>query len=181
MAGPLSLYRELARRSQKYLRELPEKDVEVVRRYQEASDINSLLRSGALEGAPRNAWHDARRIEAEILDRVLRDAPTLPEDIVVHRAAPKGVYPAEEKGFLSTAATPSGAWDFMEAMDSRYDPFEMYRILVNSETPFLAPGNLVPEYSGQKELIFPRGAKLLRGDDDNLEYLRGKYAEGGRV
>lgn len=179
--GALSLYRELVRRSQKYLSQLPPKEIELVRRYQEASDINSLLRSGELSGTPRSPWHDARRIEAETLDRVLRDAPTLPEDLRVYRAAPASVYPAEEKGFLSTSATRNGARDFLEAMDSTFDPFRMYSINVSEGVPYLAPHNLVPEYVGQRELIFPRGSLLLDSEDGTLDYLRGKYAEGGRV
>lgn len=180
MPSPLSLYRELTKQTKKYLHGLDAKDVELVRRYQEASDINGLLRRGDLAGVPKTPWHNARRIEAETLDRILREAPTLPEDIVVHRAAPRGVYPAEEKGFLSTSATKDGAWDFMSAMDSTYEPFTMYHINVLGDTPFLAPHDLVPEYSGQRELIFPRGSMLLPSEyGGGLDYLRGKYAGGG--
>jgi hypothetical protein len=178
--GALSLYNELVRRSKNYLRELPPKDVELVRRYQEASDINSLLRGGRLN-APANAWYDARRAEVETLDRILAQAPTLPEDLVVHRAAPRGVYPGEEAGFLSTSFDKNGAWDFLEAIDPTHDPATMYQISVQNGTPFIAPHNLVEEYMGQKELIFPRGSMLLNGEYNALDYLRGKYAEGGQV
>lgn len=181
MPSPLSLYRELVRRSKSYLRELPPKDVELVRRYQEASDINHLLRSGALQQPPRTPWHATRLDEMENLDRILRDAPGLPEDLVVHRAAPRGVYPAEEKGFLSTSFSEDGARDFLEAFDSTYDPATMYRIAVPWKTPFIAPHNLVEEYAGQKELIFPRGSMLLNNEEGSLDFLRGKYAEGGLV
>lgn len=181
MPSPLSMYKELVRRSQNYLRELSPKDVELVRRYQEASDINGLLRSGALSGVAKTPWHEQRRIEAETLDRILRDAPTLPEDMTVYRAAPRRVYPDEERGFLSTSFSPSATHDFL--MHEPGDPYEVFRINVGADTPYLAPGSsLAPEYAPQRELIFPRGAMLLRSEDEKgLDYLRGNYAEGGLV
>ena len=182
MPSPLSLYRELTKQTRNYLRELSPKDVELVRRYQEASDINELLRRGALGGVAKTPWHEQRRIETETLDRILREAPVLPEDLRVFRAAPRGVYPAEEKGYLSTSFSRDGAKDFLSAMDSTLDPHDMYMINVTGDTPYLAPHNLVPDYTGQKELIFPRGAMLLRSEDERgLDYLRGNYAEGGLV
>lgn len=181
MPSPLSLYKELTRRSQKYLRELDPRDVELVRRYQEASDINSLLRSGALQQPPRTPWHATRLDEAEILDRVLREAPTLPEDLTVFRAAPSSAYPGTEQGFLSTSFDRRGASDFLDALNSEFEPATMHRISVQNGTPYLAPHDLVEEYVDQRELIFPRGARLLRNEEGGLDFLRGKYAAGGVV
>lgn len=184
MSGPLKLMKLLAANSAKYVRELDPAARAVLTHYQELPDVNTALRSGAVY--PGN--------DILTLDRILREAPRLPEDVVVHRGAPRGVYPGKEPAYLSTAFDEADAQGFthpdIEALadlppELRDRGAQVYHVKVRGDTPFVMPGNLVPWYGEKSELLFPRGATLRPSQDGLpgwLDYLRDfRFAEGGSV
>lgn len=174
-AGALSavLRKKLRSDAAKYLRALSGIDRTELATYQGGSWINDVLR----RNRPLNV---GEKYYTDRLDRILREAPQLPEDLRVYRGATPGVYPGPERGYLSTTLDRNIArdWPIMDVNGRG----QLYSIDVNEGTPFVMPLNIVPEYHNQDELIFPRGAQLLHEPSTGaLNYLRGKYARGGRV
>jgi hypothetical protein len=184
VSGPLALYRYLAEQSKKYMKGLSAREIELLRDYQEASDINHYLRNGLTERPRPTEYQQTRIDDAMTMDRILAEAPRMPEPRSVYRAAPSGVYPGEEKGFLSTSFDRDGAGDFLgqfdPSMDKDFPELRMHDILIPEGTPHLALDDLVPEYAEQRELLFPRGG-TLSPFGKSLAYRRGKYAGGGPV
>lgn len=172
MSGPLTLLKKLQADSRRYLSALSPEQKGELAAYQEGSWINDVLRRGREK--------DVHKRHIATLDEIIGNAPRLPEDLRVYRGATPGVYPAEERGYLSTTLKRNIARDWPTADTG--GPGELYTIDVPGDTPFLMPLDVVEEYLHQQELIFPRGSMLLREPSTGaLNYLRGKYATGGRV
>lgn len=141
--------------------------------YQEGSWINDVLRRDLAE-------KEKYKHHLGTLDEILRNAPTLPEDLRVYRGATPGVYPAEEPGYLSTTLDRHIARDWPTGDTG--GPGKLYTIDIPGGTPYVMPLDLIEEYAHQNELILPRGGMLLQEPSTGaLNYLRGKYAEGGAV
>jgi hypothetical protein len=176
--APLSLIKKLVKDSRKHLNELSPEQKAALEYYQGSSNINWGLRD-PVKGNP----YLHKILEAHVLelDRIFKEGPRMPEDMLLYRSAPRGVYPGIDHAYLSTSLDENLARDLLGITG---EDDLLYRIMAPEGTPYMMPLDTDPTYKFQKEVILPRKGFLDPHDDglrNLLKYRNNKYAAGGLV